>query len=124
MIGEYSFVDISGSVGFNHVGCFRYYDAYLNYFSEYLRDHTSNDAFKHFVMSTSFNFDPNLVANDAKDIKNVAKEGKKHPEMLNRALGGLLHPYIHLMYGLEFGLPGQVAEGSSLFAFDVLDPDD
>jgi len=89
----------------------RYYDAYLSYFSEYLRDHTPNEAFERFILSSSSNFNPNLAANDVKDIKNASKEGKRHPEMLNRLLAGLLHPFIHLAYGFEFGLPGQVAEG-------------
>jgi hypothetical protein len=90
---------------------FRYYDAYLSYFSEYLRDHTPNEAFECFILSSTSNFDPDLAANDVKDIKRAADEGKPHPEMLNRLLAGLLHPFIHLAYGFEFGLPGQVAEG-------------
>ncbi len=92
----------------------RYYDAYLSYFSEYLRDHTPNEAFERFILSSSSNFNPNLAANDVKDIKNASKEGKRHPQMLNRLLAGLLHPFIHLAYGFEFGLPGQVAEGLSI----------
>jgi hypothetical protein len=31
--------------------------------------------------------------------------------MLNRLMSVLLHPFIHIGYGLEFGIPGQVAEG-------------
>ncbi|KAI9459257.1 hypothetical protein BJY52DRAFT_1267314 [Lactarius psammicola] len=31
--------------------------------------------------------------------------------MLNRLLAGLVHPFIHLAYGFEFGIPGQIAEG-------------
>ena len=62
-------------------------------------------------MSYPVNFDPNLPANDVQDIKNAAKQGKNHLEMLNRLLAALVHPFIHLAYGLEFGLPGQVAEG-------------
>jgi hypothetical protein len=62
-------------------------------------------------LSYPVNFDPNLPANDVQDIKNAAKQGKNHSEMLNRLLAGLVHPFIHLAYGLEFGLPGQVAEG-------------
>lgn len=98
-----------------HLGDARYYDAYLDHFSEYLRDHTPNEAFERFVLSTSSNFDPDLAANDVNDVKKVADEGKKHPEMLNRILAGLLHPFIHLSYGFEFGLKGQVAEGSPYF---------
>ncbi|KAI9447320.1 hypothetical protein F5148DRAFT_1292298 [Russula earlei] len=88
-----------------HLGDARYYDAYLSYFSDYLRGHTPNEAFDRFILSSSSNFGPSLAANDVKG------SGKKHPEMLNRLLAGLLHPFIHLAYGFEFGLPGQVAEG-------------
>ncbi|KAH9992169.1 hypothetical protein BJV77DRAFT_456359 [Russula vinacea] len=94
-----------------HLGDGRYYNAYLSYFSEYLRDHTPNEAFERFIFSSAYNFDPDLAANDVQDIKRVADEGKRHPEMLNRLLAGLVHPFIHLAYGFEFGLPGQVAEG-------------
>ncbi|KAJ7121552.1 hypothetical protein C8R44DRAFT_166956 [Mycena epipterygia] len=33
------------------------------------------------------------------------------PEMLNRLLAGILHPMLYLGYGIEFSLPGLVAEG-------------
>jgi Questin oxidase-like len=89
----------------------RYYSAFLEYFSEYLRDHAPNEAFERFVLSSPYNFDPDLPANDVQDIKEAEKQGNKHPEMLNRLMAGLLHPFIHLAYGIEFGLPGQVAEG-------------
>jgi hypothetical protein len=100
----------------------RYYDAYLDYFSEYLRDHSPNEAFERFVLSSSSNFDPDLPANDVRDIKNAGDEDKKHPEMLNRLLAGLLHPFIHFGYGFEFGLPGQVAEGLWIVCPSVRDP--
>ena len=93
---------------------FRYYDAYLSYFSEYLRDHTPNEAFERFIFSSAYNLDPDLAANDVKEVKRAADKGEKHPEMLNRFLAGLVHPFIHLAYGMEFGLPGQVAEGLSI----------
>ena len=90
---------------------FRYYDAYLSYFSEYLRDHTPHETFERFIFSSAYNFDPDLAA----------KKGKKHPEMLNRLLAGLLHPFIHLAYGIEFGLPGQAAEGWLNFVPEIYD---
>jgi hypothetical protein len=90
---------------------FRYYSAYLAYFSEYLRDHTPDEAFERFILSSSRNFDPDLPAATVQDVKSAGGEGKKHPEMLNRLLAGLVHPFIHLAYGFEFGIPGQVAEG-------------
>jgi hypothetical protein len=63
-------------------------------------------------LSSSSNFNPDLAAKDVKDVKSADDKGKKHPEMLNRLLAGLLHPFIHLAYGFEFGLPGQFSEGT------------
>ncbi|KAH9051498.1 hypothetical protein EDB87DRAFT_821189 [Lactarius vividus] len=94
-----------------HLGDARYYSSYLTYFSEYLRDHTPNEAFERFILSSSSNFNPDLAAATVQDVQSAGKEGKKHPEMLNRLLAGLVHPLIHLAYGFEFGIPGQVAEG-------------
>ena len=31
--------------------------------------------------------------------------------MLNRLMSILMRPFIHLGYGFEFGIPGQIAEG-------------
>jgi hypothetical protein len=36
------------------------------------------------------------------------------PQMLGRLLGGITHPMIHTGYGLEFCLPGMVAEGAAI----------
>ena len=44
-----------------------------------------------------------------------------HPRMLNRFLAAIFHPMIHAGCGLEFGLPGLVAEGA--FAVTVYVPD-
>ena len=90
---------------------FRYYSAYLAYFSEYLRDHTPNEAFERFILSSSSNYNLELVAASVQDVQSAGKEGKQHPKMLNRLLAGLVHPFIHFAYGFEFGIPGQVAEG-------------
>jgi len=35
----------------------------------------------------------------------------KQPQMLNRLLDGILHPMLYLGYGIEFSLPGLIAEG-------------
>lgn len=53
-----------------------------------------------YIFSREFNFDNKL--NDA-----------EQPRMLDRFVGGLLHPVIHTGYGYEFGLPGIVAEGNA-----------
>lgn len=39
------------------------------------------------------------------------KGAQVEPEMLSRLMGAIIHPLIHAGYGLEFGLPGLVAEG-------------
>ena len=41
---------------------------------------------------------------------------KKHPEMLYRVMSALMHLFIHLDYGFEFGIPGQVVEGEPGFS--------
>ena len=94
----------------------RYYSAYLAYFSEYLRNHTPNEAFERFILSSSSNFNPDLAVATVQDVQSAGKEGKKHPKMLNRLLAGLVHPFIHLASGFEFGIPGQVAEGKPCFS--------
>ncbi|KAI0262054.1 hypothetical protein BC834DRAFT_407294 [Gloeopeniophorella convolvens] len=94
-----------------HLGNPKFYAAYLKYFSNYLLDHTPTEAFQHFVLSPEFNYIPDLNAVNAQDVKNGGAGGKKQPEMLNRILAGLVHPFIHAAYGVEFGLPGQTAEG-------------
>ncbi|KAF8262311.1 hypothetical protein EI94DRAFT_1602907 [Lactarius quietus] len=99
-----------------HLGDERYYTAYLAFFSEYLRDHTPNEAFERFIFSSPYNFDPDLAAATVQDLKGEGKDGKKHPQMLNRHMSVLLHPFIHIGYGFEFGIPGQVAEGLAITA--------
>ena len=73
----------------------------MNFFSDILEKENADVAavLEKFVFSEKFNFNSNLG------------EGKQQPEMLNRFLGGLLHPMIHTGYGCEFGLKGLVAEG-------------
>ncbi|KAI0065175.1 hypothetical protein BV25DRAFT_1822291 [Artomyces pyxidatus] len=88
-----------------HLGDSKYYSAYLAYFSTYLLDHTSAEALEHFVFSSEFNYVPGL------QVENGVRGAKHQPEMLNRLLAGLVHPFIHVAYGIEFGVPGQVAEG-------------
>lgn len=77
----------------DHIGDSEYYQAYFAYFSnEVLTKGTSKTLEDHIF------------------VKEVNYEGKKI-EMLKRFLGGLLHPAIHVGYGLEFGLPSMTVEG-------------
>ena len=55
-------------------------------------------------------FDPKMNFDPARDAEN-----RKQPEMLNHFLDGLFHPMIHVGYGVEFGMPGMVAEGKPIF---------
>ena len=63
-----------------------------------------------FPPSNNFNLD--LEAATVQDVKNAGRDGKKHPEMLYRVMSALMHLFIHL----EFGIPGQVAEGEPDFS--------
>jgi hypothetical protein len=86
----------------------RYYDAYLAFFTDYLQSHSPAEALERFVFSPACNFRSDLAA--AGD--HGSKEGVQ-PQMLSRVLGGLLHPFIHLAYGFEFDILGQIAQGTS-----------
>ena len=51
-----------------------------------------------------------VFASEANWVDSI-KEVKKQPQMLNRLFSGLLHPFIHAGYALEFNAPGLMAEG-------------
>ena len=84
----------------------RYYDAYLAFFIDYLQSHSPAEALERFIFSPTYNFRSDLTAANGRDSKE-----RVQPEMLNRLLSGLVHPFIHLAHGLEFGILGQVAQG-------------
>lgn len=79
----------------------RYYQAYLDFFKAEL---------KAAELSFSYVLEKYIFSNDANTVP--GPNGVK-PEMLNRFLAGLLHPMIQTAFGLEFILPGVVAEGMS-----------
>ncbi|KAH9170233.1 hypothetical protein EDB89DRAFT_1979523 [Lactarius sanguifluus] len=89
-----------------HLGDERYYDGYLAFFTDYLQSHSPTEALERFIFSPEYNFRSDLAAADGPDSKE-----KVQPQMLNRFLAGLIHPFIHVAYGLEFGIIGQVVEG-------------
>jgi len=89
----------------DHLGNQKYYQAYLAFFREELQKKGFSKTFEEYVFSKKANYNDELVA-----------QGKKHPEMLNRIVDGLFHPYIHVGYGAEFGLLGQAAEGLAMTA--------
>ncbi|KAG6908240.1 hypothetical protein DXG01_005633 [Tephrocybe rancida] len=80
----------------DHLGDRQFYGGYLAFFTQVVRDHGIAVAVEKYIFS--------------KDVNLVPSAGKK-PDVFNRFLGGLLHPMIHIGYGLEFCLPGMVVEG-------------
>ena len=72
-----------------------------------MQSHSPTEALERFILSPAYNFRSDLTAANGRD----SKEGVQ-PEMLNRLFSGLIHPFIHLAYGLEFGILGQIAQGS------------
>ncbi|THH28632.1 hypothetical protein EUX98_g5552 [Antrodiella citrinella] len=77
----------------------RYYQAYLQFFSDLLLVKGPASVFEEYFMSK----DANLVP--------AKGNGNEGPQLLGRFLGGFLHPLIHSGYGAEFGQLGMWAEG-------------
>ncbi|KAJ7101253.1 hypothetical protein B0H15DRAFT_815467 [Mycena belliarum] len=77
----------------DHLGDEQFYRAYLYFFSDLVLKKPLRAVVEEFIFSSKANF-----------------EGKQ-PQMVNRLLAGILHPLLYLGYGLEFSLPGLVAEG-------------
>lgn len=46
------------------------------------------------------------------NFSSVSQNGQ-HPQMACRFLELIMHPMIHFGYGIEFGLPGMMIEGTS-----------
>ncbi|EFI26569.1 hypothetical protein CC1G_15783 [Coprinopsis cinerea okayama7 len=84
----------------DHLGDETFYRAYLDFFSEILVQKGINATVEEFLFSPEANIGRN---------KNIPQE--KQPRMLARFFSGVVHPLIHTGYGVEFGLPGLVAEG-------------
>jgi hypothetical protein len=87
----------------DHLGDEQYYQAYLEFFSNQLVTKGVGKTLEDYIYSKGANF------NDRAKM-----DGYRQPEMFSRFMSGLMHPLIHVGYGLEFGLPGILAEGTSL----------
>ncbi|KAF5375830.1 hypothetical protein D9615_008230 [Tricholomella constricta] len=79
-----------------HLGNRSYYGGYLAFFTDVISEQGVASAVERYIFAKDMNIDPSA---------------KKKPDVFNRFLGGLIHPMIHTGYGLEFCLPGMVAEG-------------
>ncbi|OCH85391.1 hypothetical protein OBBRIDRAFT_838995 [Obba rivulosa] len=82
----------------DHLGKIDFYDSYLKFFTGELKEKSVPKVLEECVFSAKANVE-------------LSATGKTQG-MLNRLLAGLVHPFIHAGYGLEFGLPGIVAEAS------------
>lgn len=83
---------------YDHLGDPDYYSAYVDFFNEIIRADGVSAALDRYLFSIGANFVP-------------GKNADQQPQMLDRLFDGIIHPIIHVGYGLEFGLPGIVAEG-------------
>ena len=82
-------------------GVYRYWSAYLEYFSRETLNLGLRGVLEKYIFSHEFNIG--------------GKDGEEPLRMLDRFFSGLLHPFIHTAHGCEFGLPGIVAEGMYYF---------
>ncbi|TFK51605.1 hypothetical protein OE88DRAFT_1567261 [Heliocybe sulcata] len=83
----------------NHLGKEEYYSGYLEFFTSILLEKGIPATLEEFIFSNKYNYDPQV------------KDDDEQPRMLSRFLSGVLHPWIHTGYGVEFDLIGQTAEG-------------
>ncbi|KAG6901507.1 hypothetical protein C0995_010976, partial [Termitomyces sp. Mi166 len=74
-------------------------DAYLDFFTEIVKKQGVASAVEEYVVSEKANFI-------------VGKKEGENPEMLNRLMDGIIHSMIEVGCGLEFNVPGLVAEVS------------
>ncbi|KZV67427.1 hypothetical protein PENSPDRAFT_754925 [Peniophora sp. CONT] len=84
---------------FEHLGDDKYYYAYMIYFCKVLSTSTPTEVLDKYIFSSAYNFNANLPST------------QQQPAMLDRFLAGVVHPLIHVGYGVEFGIIQQIADG-------------
>lgn len=88
-----------------HLGDDKYYNSYMEFFRRALEQRGISSVLEEYFFAQEANF-PN--------------GGHGSRLMLNRLMDSLYHPMIHIGYGLEFGLPGMLVEGSiPVFPYDT-----
>jgi len=90
--------NISKENFYEHLGKKSYYDSYLHYFHNVILEKGATAAIEEYVFARGANVDEN-------------GSDKSPRKMFNRLFARLYHPMIYIGYGLEFGIPGLVAEG-------------
>ncbi|KAI6013237.1 hypothetical protein EDC04DRAFT_2759433 [Pisolithus marmoratus] len=87
----------------DHLGDENYYQGYIAFFKREVDEQGASKVLEEYVLSDSFQH----------------QEGaSKQPELLARLTAGVMHPMIHVGYGLEFGLKGMLIEGLALCAVE------
>ena len=76
-----------------------FYQGYVSFFSKQVSEKGAARTLEEFVFSEKYNFQKGRDANT-------------QPEMLARLFDGVVHPFIHVGYGVEFGLKGMFVEGT------------
>ncbi|KZV76470.1 hypothetical protein PENSPDRAFT_680138 [Peniophora sp. CONT] len=85
---------------FEHLGDAKFYNAYVIYFCKALKGAPSPaELLNRFLFSPAYNHNANLPAE------------AQQPIMIDRLMGAIFHPLIHLGCGVEFGIQQQIAEG-------------
>jgi hypothetical protein len=77
----------------------------MEFFEESIEKDGVTHTLEEYLFGTSAN-----VGSDWEGMFSSGSSGPQ-PRMLGRFFSGVVHPLIHTGYGLEFGLPGMMAEG-------------
>ncbi|PIL32610.1 hypothetical protein GSI_05313 [Ganoderma sinense ZZ0214-1] len=103
---------ITPATFFDYLGKRKFYSSYRAFFAAEILRKGAKAVLEGFIFPPSANLVP-------------ASSGPPHantpPRMPNRLLAGLVHPPIHACYGLQFGLPGLLAEGLGQAAIHPVD---
>ncbi|TDL18674.1 hypothetical protein BD410DRAFT_793062 [Rickenella mellea] len=94
----------------DHFGDENYYRAYMKFFA----DETLANGIAATLETFIFAYEANYGS---------SKDPKNQPEMVNRLLSGLLHPFIHSGHAAEFEAPGMLAEGLAMTCVTHTDKD-
>ncbi|KAF8710135.1 hypothetical protein AX14_013430 [Amanita brunnescens Koide BX004] len=82
-----------------HLGDDIYFQAYFDFFAQMVEERGAIAAVEEYIFSLHSNFSDH------------DGEHPEHPAMLSRCLGLIFHALILIGYGIEFNIPGIVAEG-------------
>jgi len=88
-------------IGLPHLTHASFYQGYVSFFSDQVSEKGAARTLEEFVFSEKYNFQK-------------GRDVHTQPEMLARLFSGLLHPLIHVGYGIEFGLKGMFVEGTDV----------